>query len=103
MTDEPVTLAVADALAEKILRDEMRRVVDFLRAWEMCGRPACRRARRCRNAAVACFDEFAEPIRGCFEELADWDRLDGPYNDDSRERVAMNVFTVLKTSGRNAR
>ena len=39
-----------------------RGFVDRFGAWEECGRWACWRARRCRDATVACFTEQREGV-----------------------------------------
>ena len=83
LTDAEMRIVAGRALIHR-----MRLIADLVEVWDMCGRPACRRARSCRDATIACFDVFAEPIRGVLTELAEWERLDGPLDEGQ-----MAVFT----------
>lgn len=81
----------ARGLALVYLRLRMRDVATFVKAWDTCGRPACRRARACRSASVACFDEWSEEIRDRLQQLVDWDRFDEPPTDEDLDYLAADL------------
>ena len=95
--------AHADELVEKVMRlraraaaevyvlIRMRAIADMVKAWDVCGRPACRRGYRCRTKDVACFDEHADELRMRMEELAEWPRFDGPLDDAALDEIANDM------------
>ena len=55
-----------------------RDIVNTIRLWSVCGRPACRRARTCRDARTACFEERRDDVEeGVFYITDQWYRLAG--------------------------
>jgi hypothetical protein len=88
---------VEHRMARDIVLSDMRAAVDLVKVWEECGRQACSRAKRCRDAKVACFDEFAEAIQGTLRALADWERFDGDFDEAWYARLAARVRAVLDT------
>lgn len=93
MTDERGMHArtKARALALVYVRIRMRGIADFVKAWDTCGRPACARARACRTADVACFDECGDELRDRLEQLAAWPRFDGPFDGAQLDGVAVEL------------
>ncbi len=73
----------------------MRHIVDMVETWDVCGCPACRRSRRCRDSAVRCFDEFREAIRGTLQELVEWERFDGPLTADWHTFAAAKIRQAM--------
>lgn len=88
---EEVMRLRARAAAAVYVRLRMRDIADLVKAWDVCGRPACRRSCSCRRADVACFDEHADELRLRMEELAEWSRFDGPFDDNALDEVAADM------------
>ncbi len=61
-----------------------RAVVDFIDHWRWCPRTACRRARSCKTANVACHREHGAELR---EIIYPWLRGESP--ESIRERMAI--------------
>jgi hypothetical protein len=77
----------------------MRRIVDFAMLWDVCERPACRRAGACRDREVICFDDQAGWLVEHLERSALWDRFEGPYDGD---RIADLVAELRERRSRSA-
>jgi hypothetical protein len=86
---------IEDFLAREMVFKKMRETVDMVQTWEMCGRPACRKARGCRDRQVSCFDEFSEAIQGTIQELADWERFDGPFEESWYAHAATRIREAM--------
>lgn len=84
------------ALVEDEVRRKMRRIVDFAMLWDYCERPACQRADACRHRDVACFDNYAGWLVQHLKTAAQWDRFQGPYDDN---RIA-DLVAELRARGR---
>ena len=88
---EKVTRRRARAAAGLFVRIRMRAIANMVQAWDICGRPACRRVGSCRTADVACFDEHRDELRMRMEELAEWPRFDGPLDDEALDEIANDM------------
>ena len=88
---EEVMRLRARAAAEVYVLIQMRAIADMVKAWDVCDRPACRRAGACRTKDVACFDEHADELRMRMEELAEWPRFDGPFDDETLDDIANDM------------
>jgi hypothetical protein len=88
---EEVMRLRARAAAEIYVRLQMREIAEVVKAWDVCDRPACRRAGACRAKDVACFDEHADELRMRMEELAEWPRFDGPFDDEALDDIANDM------------
>ena len=88
---EEVMRLRARAAAEVYVRIRMRAIADMVHAWNLCGRPACQRASACRAKDVACFDKHADELRMRMEELAEWPRFDGPFDDAALDEIANDM------------
>lgn len=75
-------------LADRMVIFEMHRLADFAGLYERCGRAACAQARTCRSRGIPCFDEHRDFVAAVLDHAATWDRLEGPYSDDHRRRLA---------------
>jgi hypothetical protein len=84
-----------DLVVHELVLKKMRHTVDMVETWDLCGRPACRRSRRCRDREVRCFDEFAEAIRGTLQELVDWERFDGPLSEARHAGIAARIREAM--------
>ena len=81
----------ARALALVYVRIRMREIVDAVKAWDTCGRSACRQAGSCRTADVACFDECSDEIQERLTQLLEWSRFDGPFDDGQLDGVVAEL------------
>ena len=92
---EPWPPGAEDGIARELVLKKMRETVDMVKTWEMCGRPACLKSRGCRDRQVTCFDEFREAIQGTIQELADWERFEGPYEESFYATVAADIRKAM--------
>jgi hypothetical protein len=84
--------AKARSLALVYQRIRMRGVATFVKAWDSCDKPACRRARACRSETVVCFTLHREEIRDRLQQLVDWEVFDGGgFGDDDLDRLARDL------------
>jgi hypothetical protein len=61
---------------------DRRQLVDRFTLWAICGRPACARAKACRERDAPCFNEELEFVQDCIvDETAEWYRLAGISED----------------------
>lgn len=90
LVEEVLRLRARDAAAVYV-RLRMREIADLVKAWDVCDRPACRRSCSCRRADVPCFDEHAGELRLRLQELAEWSRFDGPFDDAVLDEIAAGM------------
>lgn len=82
----------ARAAARMKIKYDMRRLANFVKLWDSCGRDVCRKARACRTRKVTCFDRLAETIVERLEATLEWWRLtEGPPDEELLDREVAHL------------